>query len=77
MGLTLSSEVGSLSLRRTDPCAEGVQFSSVEDVLLRSDTGLEAEGNSSPLGTSGKAVLVLEDGRAEGLLPGTDGAAEG
>ena len=36
VGLRLSSEVSSLSLRMGDPCAVGVQFSSVEDVLLGS-----------------------------------------
>ena len=36
VGLRLSSEVGSLSLRIGDPCAVGGQFSSVEDVLLGS-----------------------------------------
>ena len=64
-------------MRRTDPCAEGEQFSSVEDVLLRSRVGLEAEGNSSPVEVSGEAVLTREAGRAEGLLPIAVGVAEG
>ena len=77
VGLRLSSEVGSLSLRMGDPCAVGVQFSSVEEVLLRSLGRGEAEGNSPRKIASGEAVLGTRDGRAEGLLLEAVSGAEG
>ena len=75
--MRLSSEVGNLSLKQIDPCTEGGQFSSVEDVLLGPGIGLEADSNSSPTLTSGEAVLVSEAGRAKGLLHCRVGGAEG
>ena len=46
VGLRLSRLDGSLSLRTGDPCAEGGQFNSVEDVLFGSEFWSEAEGSS-------------------------------
>ena len=67
VGLRLSSEVGSLSLRMGDPCTIGGQFSSVEDILLGSFGRSEAEGNSPRTITSGEAVLGGTHGLASCL----------
>ena len=77
VGLRLSSEVGSLSLRMGDPCTIGGQFSSIEDILLGSFGRSEAEGNSPRMITSGEAVLGGRDGRAEGLLLEAVSGSEG
>ena len=77
--MRLSSEAGSLSLARNDPCAVGEQLGSAVGVLLGSviDCGPLAEGNKGPDATSAVGVLVSEACRAVGLLLGGLGRAVG